>query len=984
MKRLHLILIFLCLVACISAQDRTYHLFGRVCDEETKQGIPNITIQLLRADSTLVKTYQIENPQDSFLLKFMGGYDFEVSEIGKYIIKASHLNYETAYMPVEIRIKRQNHVEVPVIRMKRISQMLNEVVVKASKVKMVMRGDTIVFNADAFNLAEGSMLDALIAQLPGTELSKDGEIKVNGKRIESLLIDGRSFFEGDPKSALQNLPAYTVNKVKVFDRKGKLTEMMGRNMDDKSYVMDVRLKRQYQRGWMGNFEAGSGTQGYYKTKMMSTMSTPKSRFSLIGNLNNLSDQSDPTGYGGGMAIAMGDNEPLTPSGTTTYRKGGFSYSYGEFEDPLRLTWSGNASHDNAHTDTWTSAQTFLSGGDTFNRSINRSRNRNITFDTRAEASVSPKGFVGNATGQISYNNTSAMGDNRSAVFDADPNEYNDILNDLFIHPEKYRQITLNRQQSENTSRTSGINASMGMFGNVKLLADMLTVNASTTYSHTRSNSFALSVYDYIKNQGSQDYRNNYTHAPNTNFTFDTGAYYNYGLGQHGLQISYGFNHQFTKTSNLLYRLDKLSERDSTRYDMLPSAMEELARVLDNPNSYTYTQHNNKHNVELSFRYHPKFLRDGGIDLRLPLVIGHQKLDYFRQTPTSLSQTNTFLQPSIRMEYTNTKNGHMSVGLTLSANTTAPDLTSRIDYRDDSNPLSVTLGNPNLKNSHVYNIGLHYYNFSMKGERRINGSIVYSQTDNARASETVYDRQSGITTSKPTNVNGNWNASADFNYGQAVTRDHKMSVDASIGASLHHSVDLMQVVHETSTIPTSQPAATAHHRLSHVDNSRLNGRLSIRYLNMLPGRLTNLSAFFNGSIHTTTGSREGFRTIHASDFSYGMQALSPLVWKTELSANITNFCHRGYSDHQMNRDEWVCTLTLSRTIPKAHLTVSAEAFDLLGQLSNRRFTVNEQGRTETYTNVTPRYFMFKLTYRFNKFPKNKKSTQPIMAAPYGFF
>lgn len=85
--------------------------------------------------------------------------------------------------------------------------------------------------------------------------------------------------------------------------------------------------------------------------------------------------------------------------------------------------------------------------------------------------------------------------------------------------------------------------------------------------------------------------------------------------------------------------------------------------------------------------------------------------------------------------------------------------------------------------------------------------------------------------------------------------------------------------------------------------------------------------------------------------------------------------------QMNRDEVVWNMTLSRTIPKANLTISAEGFDILGQLSNRRFTVNEQGRTETYTNVTPRYFMLKLTYRFNKFPKNKKNNgMPFISMP----
>ena len=340
MKHICLILIVFATTLAASAQDLSFSVEGRVCDEETHAGIPEATIQLLRADSTVLKKFELTTSQDTMMFRFFARYQFEVDELGKYFVRASHVNYETVYVPVVIKSKRQHIIEVPEIRMKKVSQMLDEVVVKATKVKMVMHGDTVVFNADAFNLAEGSMLDALIAQLPGTELSQDGEIKVNGRRVESLLVDGRSFFEGDPKAALQNLPAYTVNKVKVFERKGKLTEMMGRDMDDEVYVMDVRLKKEFQLGMMGNFELGGGTDRHYKTKMLVTLTNKKSRLSVIGNVNNLSDGVDlmqgivVSSFGGTM-------NPVVDNGVTTYRKGGISYSYGEFTDPFSLSWRTN-------------------------------------------------------------------------------------------------------------------------------------------------------------------------------------------------------------------------------------------------------------------------------------------------------------------------------------------------------------------------------------------------------------------------------------------------------------------------------------------------------------------------------------------------------------------------------------------------------------------------------------------------------------------
>ena len=131
---------------------------------------------------------------------------------------------------------------------------------------MVVRGDTVVYNADAFQLAEGSMLDALIQQLPGTRLDDDGRIFANGRYVESLLVNGRDFFNGSPQLALQNLPAYTVDKVKLYDQAGNASIMDNKDMDDKRYVMNVMLKKEYSKGYMGNFVAGAGAPKRYIMK----------------------------------------------------------------------------------------------------------------------------------------------------------------------------------------------------------------------------------------------------------------------------------------------------------------------------------------------------------------------------------------------------------------------------------------------------------------------------------------------------------------------------------------------------------------------------------------------------------------------------------------------------------------------------------------------------------------------------------------------
>ena len=202
----------LCHPGNASAQsDSDRKVMGRVVDAFTMLPLPEVSICLLSAsDSTVLATFHAE-PADTFMLKHFGWFELPVKEKGKYLIRTTHIGYKTEYTPFEVKYKREGNIELRRIEMKPESKMLGDVTVTGTKIKMVTRGDTIVYNASAFNLAEGSMLDALIRQLPGAELNKDGEIKVNGKKIDNLLVDGRDFFEGDPKAALENLPAYTVN-----------------------------------------------------------------------------------------------------------------------------------------------------------------------------------------------------------------------------------------------------------------------------------------------------------------------------------------------------------------------------------------------------------------------------------------------------------------------------------------------------------------------------------------------------------------------------------------------------------------------------------------------------------------------------------------------------------------------------------------------------------------------------------------------------
>ena len=366
------------------AQKAPVNFNGTIVDAFTRQAIRGeVTCSLLRPDSTVMlttKSYEHTDRGNGTVRTF---FKFDVSQQkeGNFIVKLEAKGYETVYKTTRL-VWKSKPIEVTLwnIPMRRATNTtddvpLNQVVVTATKVKFYTKGDTLVYNADAFQLQEGSLLDALIAQLPGAELKPDGRIMVNGKFVESLLLNGRDFFKGDNTVLLDNLPAYMVHQVKVYTEESETSKLLGRKVDDGRFVMDVKLKRQYAIGWLANAEAGYGTKNRYLGRIFAMRYTPQSRLSLFGNLNNVNDRRKPDGNGG-----WGDFD--ISGGQTSTKRGGLDYSVFDKRDRFQL--SGNA--DITYTDNenaWGGNSTnFLPGGDVYNVTSSRTNSSNLSISTQ--------------------------------------------------------------------------------------------------------------------------------------------------------------------------------------------------------------------------------------------------------------------------------------------------------------------------------------------------------------------------------------------------------------------------------------------------------------------------------------------------------------------------------------------------------------------------------------------------------------------------
>ena len=293
MNRRNIITIILALAATLAGQAQGL-VFGTVQDAFLKTPLPEARISLLlAADSTVVIdsipiTKKMRDDGTVREAQFMIRPEKKTC---KYLLHGTLNGYEDGYLPLTIDASNTGAIMLDdALELRKIRQVnLQEVTVTATKVKMYYRGDTIVYDATAFKLPDGSMLDDLIHQMPGVTIDEYGQIFVNGRKIDELQLGSRSFMRGNSKVLMENLPYYTVKDIKVYDQDTDLNRALNAQVERKKFVMDVNLKPEHQIGYIANVEAAGGTMERWLGRAFLLGFTERTRYTLLGNSNNVNE-----------------------------------------------------------------------------------------------------------------------------------------------------------------------------------------------------------------------------------------------------------------------------------------------------------------------------------------------------------------------------------------------------------------------------------------------------------------------------------------------------------------------------------------------------------------------------------------------------------------------------------------------------------------------------------------------------------------------
>jgi hypothetical protein len=906
-------------------------LVGEVRDGFLDMPLPQANVSMHAADSTVLV--------DSLTITQVFGAGMRVKnahfmvnvkpERKEYLFRARLDGYDDVWQRAAVTNPWKDEVEVPTLQMFRMRNVtLDEVTVTATKIKFFYRGDTLIYDATAFRMPEGSMLDDLIRQLPGVTMNDDGEIFVNGRKVDELLLGSHTFFGGNKRVLMQNLPYYTVKHLKVYEKQTDMSEALGYDVEPRKYVMDVNLKEEYSRGYIGNVEAAAGTEGRWLGRAFALGFTDRTRLTLLANANNVGETRHIGQSGHWTPASM-------PRSLITTRSAAAEISYyakgDKLSDTFRAEYTSTTDEQTMHQ----RSEQFLAGSTP--TSLTESFSRQGSGQLRISNNLTlkkPTWIYSNA--EFSY----ARRDGRaSSAFE----QWDDTLTA--------------------TLRSVGISKGTNLRGQLDVqgafnVGEGQRMTFYTFWNHSQEKAQQSAAYEQrLSPQGdivnADDISNQNTWGvANLSYQKELGGSYHVMFG--GDLIGYTSE----RSHDYLYHPDTL---------MLASQIDALAAITDTRNSYDSHREQVQNSLGASFwksdtyRYSddlPYTISYNRFRTGFSVPVRRERLAYRRGALDTLAtQTTVYLNASV--DYRIVKNyGRHDIRLSASHDRSAPMLMDRITYRDDSRPLVVKLGNPALKGRVTTKLKADFNdgntgNSEHPQSYHVGASFDYRHRDVAQA--VTYAPQTGVFTYQPMNIGGAYTAGATFDYTNVLGEQRSWTVQTNADANLHHDKDYTRLEGETES------------QLSTVNTLTLHDGAYIQYER---GAL-NLRATGDISWRRSEGRMRDFATLSALDYRYGLTARYTLPrLGTTLATDATMYSRRGYGSAELNTDDFLVNASVSQPLLKGKLIVRLEAFDLLQQLTATQYVVTAQGRTETLYRSLPHYVMLHTVWHFNHNPKTR--------------
>ncbi len=690
--------------------------------------------------------------------------------------------FETTMQPITLRLTyvgmetyeaaltpplQGNEIQTGIIRLRSVE--LEGVTVRADKIPIKINKDTIEFNATAFKTEPNAVAEDLVKKLPGVEVDKSGNVTAQGERVQKVRVNGKEFFGSDPKMALQNIPADAIEKVKVYDKKSDASEFSGVDDGSRERTIDLTLKEDRSKGKFGNFTIGGGVDNAndlrYSNKAAFNSFAPKRQLSFVGQGNNVNrqgfsfnDYSNFTSVGnsGGGGNGGGGMRMITREGND----GG-------------LPLDGGAS--TGYTTTWASGLNFNTD---FSPAPNRKSELNGSYffnftDKNTLTKTNRQNFL--PTGDFtSLSNADARAKNINHRGNFAFDQYIDSLHSL--------KLTGNFSKTNNDNLTDNINQNFRKFVNPDSLQNANVRDALTTGGGYNFNTSLLMRKKFMRRGRTMTATATISKNNSDNQT-DVGAINNYyfpsrrtdSLQQDDRRV----NDRTVLNGNVSYT-EPLSKKEflEINYSYQEIASDAQRLLYETRNKVTTLNARLSNNFQNNFQYHKSGLtyryNDKSVTFSTGIQYQGSTLKSYNVTrDTNLKAGFDNFIPSLRAQI-NPKIGQNFV-VEYNASVNEPSITQLQPIVDNTDPLNISEGNPNLVPEYSHNIRLRANQFNMGTTAGFFsfGSLRFVKN---RITTAQYIDDRLVRRSKPVNIlNGGFDASAQFNYSMPLDSSRKYRI-----------------------------------------------------------------------------------------------------------------------------------------------------------------------------------------------------------------
>ena len=910
---------FLCSLTICHAQ---YTIKGSVTDTLNSSQLQLASVVLIRATDSVIETYTRTAADGTFTL--------HIKKEGKYLLRVTFPSFVDYLDAVDVKKK---NVDVGLIPMVSKEHLLKEYVLTKQFAAIKIKGDTTEYMADSFKVKENATVEDLLKRLPGIQVDKNGQITAQGETVQKILVDGEEFFSDDPKVVTQGLQASALSKVQVFDKKSDQAEFTGIDDGQKTKTINLELKDDKKKGYFGKLDAGGGTDGYFQNQGMLNAFKAKRQLSVFGIVSNTDkvglgwQDNDKFGSGNGVTQISDDGGFMTVfssnsdedfagwdgsyngQGLPKTWTGGVHYADKWNEDKDHITANYRYAMQNVEIDGNTTTQ-YLLGGDT--SSINQQHKSQFSKGERHAVDAMYEWKIDT---------------NTSIKLTADAGFKNTDTRSIYNTTTSFQIDTTNiRLDSNNRNITSSANAT---FINADLLirkkfakkGRTLSVDIKENNKETQSSGYlnSIKVNPFEEDSVINQRKDNSTYT----LAFNAKATYTEPLSKKAfIEANYGVTVNNSTSKNLSY-----DNSANGKYDSLDQTYS---------SNYRYNILSNEAGLNFKFVF-KKFNFNFGSDVA---NTSYHQTDLLYDTSYKYSYLNIY--PKATFNYNIGK--QTNIKLVYQGSTQQPTITQIQPLRQNTDPLNITVGNPDLKQEFINRLTLRFNNYKVLTDQYTYASVSFSNVSNAISTSQITD-STGKNTTKYVNVDGTYNGYAYIGGGYKLKKID-MNVGLQLNASVNHVINYVNGVQNTS------------------DNNSIGGGPYLRYFksdkydfNLNPSISYDAN---NATISTFSTNYWVFNT----DFSGSMQ----LPKKFEIGTTVNVMIRQKTEVFNTNNDVVIWNAWVGwKFAKKDQFEIRATVNDILNQ--NIGYSRTAQGSiiTQNTYNTIRRYCMLSLIWNFSHTP-----------------